>query len=178
MYSVNGNPQVTSGSPTQRASNVESVSMSQNHHVPIILQWGFHSLALGQLYIGPQCEWIDLWRIWVTKGHEKRKILNKIQLKNILFPSQFYMMSLFKPVDTYMSGLILSLCPANERWCYFVTTSLISWVQTWNQSCMREWTPSSLVQIMAWCLFNTKPLSEPMLIYHQLDIEKQILVKY
>ena len=27
------------------------------------------------------------------------------------------------------TGLILSLCPANERWCYFVTMSLIGWVQ-------------------------------------------------
>ena len=27
------------------------------------------------------------------------------------------------------SGLILGLCPANERWHYFVTMSLIGWVQ-------------------------------------------------
>ena len=27
------------------------------------------------------------------------------------------------------SGLILGLRPANERQCYFVTTSLIGWVQ-------------------------------------------------
>ena len=26
-------------------------------------------------------------------------------------------------------SLILGLCPANERWSYFVTTSLIGWVQ-------------------------------------------------
>ena len=26
--------------------------------------------------------------------------------------------------------LVLGLCPANERWRYFVTTSLIGWVQT------------------------------------------------
>ena len=31
------------------------------------------------------------------------------------------------------SGLILGLRPANERWCYFVTTSLIGWAQTLNQ---------------------------------------------
>ena len=28
-----------------------------------------------------------------------------------------------------ISGLILGLCPANEKRCYFVTTSLIGWVQ-------------------------------------------------
>ena len=27
------------------------------------------------------------------------------------------------------SGLILGLCPANERWRYIVTTPLIGWVQ-------------------------------------------------
>ena len=32
-------------------------------------------------------------------------------------------------VSVPMTGLILRLCPANERRCYFVTTSLIGWVQ-------------------------------------------------
>ena len=32
-------------------------------------------------------------------------------------------------------GLILGLRPANERRCYFVTTSLIGWEQAKNQSC-------------------------------------------
>ena len=31
------------------------------------------------------------------------------------------------------AGLILGLHPANERWRYFVMTSLIGWAQTWNQ---------------------------------------------
>ena len=31
--------------------------------------------------------------------------------------------------DIY-TGLVLGLRPANERWRYFVTTSLISWAQT------------------------------------------------
>ena len=34
-------------------------------------------------------------------------------------------------VDT--SGLILCLCPANYRRCYFVTTSLIGWAQAYNE---------------------------------------------
>ena len=33
-------------------------------------------------------------------------------------------------VETGTSGLILGLCPANERWGYFVTMSLIGWAQT------------------------------------------------
>ena len=47
-------------------------------------------------------------------------------------------------IDTYLNpqahddinhytGLILGLCPANERRCYFVTTSLIGWAS--NQPC-------------------------------------------
>ena len=32
-----------------------------------------------------------------------------------------------------MSGLIVGLRPANERRCYFVTPSLIGWVQAYNQ---------------------------------------------
>ena len=31
--------------------------------------------------------------------------------------------------DAWISGLILGLHPANERRCYFVTTSLIGWAQ-------------------------------------------------
>ena len=34
---------------------------------------------------------------------------------------------------TINTGLILGLCPANERRRYFVTTSLIGWAQTWFQ---------------------------------------------
>ena len=33
----------------------------------------------------------------------------------------------------YLAELILVLRPANERWCYFVTASLIGWAQTYNQ---------------------------------------------
>ena len=33
------------------------------------------------------------------------------------------------------AGVILGLCPANERRLYFVTTFLIGWAQAWNQPC-------------------------------------------
>ena len=35
-----------------------------------------------------------------------------------------------------IAGLILGLHPANERWHYFVTTSLIGWAQAQNQLCI------------------------------------------
>ena len=38
---------------------------------------------------------------------------------------------------------------------------------------MRQWIRSALVQIMAWRLFSTKPLSKPMLGYCQLDPQEQ-----
>ena len=41
---------------------------------------------------------------------------------------------------------------------------------------MRQWNESSLVQVMACCLFGTKPLSEPMLAYSLLDAWEHISV--
>ena len=40
-----------------------------------------------------------------------------------------------------ITGLIVGLCPANERRCYFVTTSLIGWSQTKNHiiNCAHSW---------------------------------------
>ena len=43
---------------------------------------------------------------------------------------------------------------------------------------MRQWTGSALAQIMACCLFGTKPLSKPMLVYCQLDPEEQTSVTF
>ena len=42
---------------------------------------------------------------------------------------------------------------------------------------MRQLTRPSLVQIMAWRRFGTKPLSEPTLAYCQLDLWEHILMK-
>ena len=43
---------------------------------------------------------------------------------------------------------------------------------------MRQWTGSWLGQIMACCLFGTKPLYKPMLGYCQLDPKEQTSVKF
>ena len=42
---------------------------------------------------------------------------------------------------------------------------------------MRQWSGSSLVQVMACRLFGDKPLNEPMLAYYQLDSWEHILEK-
>ena len=44
---------------------------------------------------------------------------------------------------------------------------------------MRQWISSSLVQVMACCLFSAKPLSEPIMTYYQLNhTEKKTLGKF
>ena len=43
---------------------------------------------------------------------------------------------------------------------------------------MRQWIRSALVKIMAYRLVGTKPLSEPMLEYYQLDPKEQTSVKF
>ena len=47
-----------------------------------------------------------------------------------------------------------------------------------SSSYMCQWVCSTLVQIMACCLFGTKPLSKPMLGYCQLDHLEQNSVKF
>ena len=42
---------------------------------------------------------------------------------------------------------------------------------------MRQWTRSTMVQVMAWCLFSAKPLPESVLDYCQLDPSEQISVE-
>ena len=62
--------------------------------------------------------------------------LGSLLVSNCISPYRSY-------VDTNaITGLILGLRPANERRCYFVTTSLIGWAQTLNQPCI----------ILNWCM--------------------------
>ena len=47
-----------------------------------------------------------------------------------------------------------------------------------RDSYMRQWTCSSLDQMMAWCLSGAKPLADPILTYHQFESKKQISMKF
>ena len=87
-----GNPPVTSGFPSQRDSNVESISMSLHHH-------------------GPFATTINWWL-------------------PLLCNSALY------------EGIILWMRPANERWRYNVTSSLIGWVHTQFDPCVCLLCPS------------------------------------
>ena len=63
-------------------------------------------------------------------------------------------------------------------WGICVTRS--QWVNSSPPSAayMRQWTGSSLVQVMACRLFGAKPLPEPMLTYCELDSWEHISVKF
>ena len=52
----------------------------------------------------------------------------KIVIQNYIF-EEFFMLG-ENELMINNAGLILGLRPANERRCYFVTTSLIGWAQT------------------------------------------------
>ena len=54
--------------------------------------------------------------------------LNKKYLNSIFFIPRMYCCHMANTLGTD-SGPILGLRPANERWRYFVTTSLIGWAQ-------------------------------------------------
>ena len=43
---------------------------------------------------------------------------------------------------------------------------------------MRQWTVSSLVQVMADRLFSAKPLLGPMMVYSEKDSREQVSVKF
>ena len=42
------------------------------------------------------------------------------------------------------AGIILYMRPANERWRYTVTLSLIGWAHTQNDPCWGYWWPGAL----------------------------------
>ena len=112
-----------------------------------------------------------------------------------------YIIIIFKNLPPFISLLvetariILFMCPANERWCYNVTSSLIGWVHTqnnpWNHDnnfgcsthcdpVMQQTSWSTLVQVMAGHLSGTQILHEPMLTSSQLDTGEnfsEILIK-
>ena len=81
----------------------------------------------------------------------------------------------------------MNLCPERLLKKWHLVLSLIAFITYMNSGVnasfpgaayMRQWTGSALVQIMAWRLFDAKPLCEPMLVYYQLDLQEQNSVKF
>ena len=68
--------------------------------------------------------------------------LNRISPRfcmNLCF--QTYICNGYCCVKNAIRGLILGLCPANDRRHYFAMTCLIGWVQAKNQHCFHIWKP-------------------------------------
>ena len=65
----------------------------------------------------------------------------------------------------------LPIVIANATWCVLqiVTTEATRAASPSSAAYMRQWIGSALVQIMAYCLFDTKPLSTSVQGYCQLD---------
>ena len=59
-----------------------------------------------------------------------------------------------------------------RRHLYSETTPRMIKILRPSDAYMPQWTRSSLVQLMAWHLFDPKPLPEPMMTYSQLGIWK------
>ena len=65
------------------------------------------------------------------------------------------------------TGIILYMCPANERRRCTVTSSLIGWAHTKNDPCSGH----------GWCQTGAKSLPEPMLTHGQLNSRHEASVK-
>ena len=94
--------------------------------------------------------------------------------------------------DIALRWITLDLCDDKSTlvqvmaWCRQASSHYLNpcwprsqWVNSSPPSAayMHQWNGSALVQVMACCLFGTKPLPEPMLTYCQLDCWEQISVK-
>ena len=90
-----------------------------------------------------------------------------------------------KPLsEPWWPNLIMHICVTWPQWVNEaqVPSKVSSW---WSVNSsppratyLRRWTGSALVQIMAWRQISNRPLSEPMLIYCQLESWEQISVKF
>ena len=69
-----------------------------------------------------------------------------------------YIYTLTLTIEWMVSSDICNcMCPANERWCYNVTSSLIGWAHTQNDPCC---------MVLQWC-FGIIVLIYLLLLYHQ-----------
>ena len=60
-----------------------------------------------------------------------RSSIQEVQKRGIFFSQEWKKSKNFLHIEEHdiYAGLIIGLCPANGRWRYFVTTSLIGWTQ-------------------------------------------------
>ena len=120
-----------------------------NHTMYLLKLLRSASLTLGQSYNLPSVQYRTLpEKYWKQFGHNIN-ILSRTLLWNMSSPNdQTILFTQFRPVLANI-GWLISLRAASAY--------------------MRQWIMSVLVQVMACCLFGAKPLSEPILVYWQLE---------
>ena len=97
-----------------------SIVLSRRRAVsPLNQMMSWHPFATQSLY------WKQ-WDLWIFFNYIS-DVRNKCPCD---FASCYWKWAKQYILYAFSSGLILGLCPANERWRYFITTSLIGWVQT------------------------------------------------
>ena len=74
-----------------------------------------------------------------------------------------------KPLSEPIMVSLLHICITQPLW--------LKWLPEIIHN-MHQWTGTSLVQVMTWHLFGTKPLPEPIMAYFELDSWRHISVKF
>ena len=111
------------------------------------------------------------------KTRQTRSLWHKWDNWILIFSGKYSQVYQSQCSTTHYPGIILCMHPANERWCYIVTSSLIGWVHAQKDPCYKEtshtWAEGtkiwgclfipSLVQIIACHPLSAKPLSHPMI---------------
>ena len=88
-------------------------------------------------------------KMWIFPLHYNN--INKIKTGQ---SSSRLCMALSVSVFLYLSaGIILCMRPANERWRYSVTSSLIGWAHSQNDPCVRAISPHHLLYLEKATLF-------------------------
>ena len=85
--------------------------------------------------------WWDLSLTWVL---HRLPLRARYGIFLVSSDTDFCTFHCYTVIDTRYLGIILYMCPANERWCYIVTSSDIGWTHTQND----PWEPTS--QLTHW----------------------------
>ena len=86
-----------------------------------------------------------LWHIWFCR---KLDILVNLHVLKCLCDKSVFVFQMawcqfsVRVITLPCPGIILCVCPANERWRYIVTSPLIGWAHTQNDPCMSRQTVS------------------------------------
>ena len=120
---------------SQRANNVENVSMSWHHKITTA-EWSQYIYMVNFLQNAHNRHPIAGLRGPAMAPHSWPARAS-YGMSFVSFKSDLYSTNVIAVLHT-VSGLILGLHPANDRRRYKVTPSLIGWAQTSNQPCNIE----------------------------------------